>query len=211
MYKHVIWDWNGTLLNDAWLCVDIVNNLLKKRGFPNIDLEKYQDKFDFPVKKYYQRLGFDFTKDPFEILAYEFVTEYNKRRNECELQEGVRQITAHLDRKGIAQYILSAYDQKELEKAIEYYGIGKYFKKIYGPDNHHAEGKIEIGKKLGEEIGVRDGDIVLVGDTTHDYLVSKELGIECILIPCGHQKREKLLTCGAKVISKLTEITTVHT
>ena len=30
-YRHVIWDWNGTLLDDAWLCVEVLNGLLARR------------------------------------------------------------------------------------------------------------------------------------------------------------------------------------
>ena len=30
-YKHAIWDWNGTLLNDTWLCVEVLNGLLAIR------------------------------------------------------------------------------------------------------------------------------------------------------------------------------------
>jgi len=206
IYEYVIWDWNGTILDDAWLCVDIVNALLRKRDLPEIDLDKYQDKFDFPVKSYYEKLGFDFAKEPFEIPVYEFVTEYNRRRSECELQEGAEGLISHLDNTGIAQFILSAYQQEELEKAVDHYNIRRFFKKIYGLDNYHADSKIAIGKKLMKRIGVQGGQVIFVGDTTHDYFVSEELGIDCILIPSGHQKKERLIGCGAKVVDKLNEI-----
>ena len=51
-YQHIIWDWNGTLLNDVKLCADIMNNLLKTRSLPTITLEKYREIFTFPVKDY---------------------------------------------------------------------------------------------------------------------------------------------------------------
>ena len=33
-YTNIIWDWNGTLLDDAWLCVDVMNGMLKEHGLP---------------------------------------------------------------------------------------------------------------------------------------------------------------------------------
>ena len=33
-YAHVIWDWNGTLLDDAWLCVDVMNGVLRAHDLP---------------------------------------------------------------------------------------------------------------------------------------------------------------------------------
>ena len=78
LYKHIIWDWNGTLLDDAWLFVDIMNNVLKGRNMNTINLEKYRDIFGFPIENYYKRLGFDILKEPFEILGLEFIKEYKK-------------------------------------------------------------------------------------------------------------------------------------
>ena len=49
-YQHIIWDWNGTLLDDVELCADIMNNLLKTRSLSTITLEKYREIFIFPLK-----------------------------------------------------------------------------------------------------------------------------------------------------------------
>ena len=79
-YKHIIWDWNGTLLNDTWLCVEGINNSLEKRSIDTITKEVYRRVFSFPVKDYYERLGFDFKKEPFEVAGDEFVDieKYNQ-------------------------------------------------------------------------------------------------------------------------------------
>ena len=36
--KHIIWDWNGTLLNDGWVFVNVMNTLLKSRDLPLINI-----------------------------------------------------------------------------------------------------------------------------------------------------------------------------
>jgi len=74
--KHIIWDWNGTLLNDCWLCVKAINKALAKRNLDLITEEKYKDIFCFPVSEYYKRLGFDFSKEPFKEAGDEFVLYY---------------------------------------------------------------------------------------------------------------------------------------
>ena len=72
-YSFIVWDWNGTLLDDAWLCVDVMNRMLKERGMPLKTLEEYRDLFDFPVKDYYSKLGYDFNSDPFDEIGMEFI------------------------------------------------------------------------------------------------------------------------------------------
>ena len=75
-YKHIIWDWNGTLLNDGWLFVDIMNSILRQRKMDTITLEKYRNIFGFPIKDYYIKLGFDLEKESFEESGMEFIKEY---------------------------------------------------------------------------------------------------------------------------------------
>jgi len=78
IYRHLIWDWNGTLLDDAWLCRDIMNGQLRKRGLPTLSAERYEAIFDFPVEGYYRKVGFDWKKESFEEAGTEFIVEYEK-------------------------------------------------------------------------------------------------------------------------------------
>ena len=86
-YRHIIWDWNGTLIDDVWLCLEILNELLCKRGKHPITFQEYQREFDFPVKDFYLRVGLDFSVEPFEALASEYFGKYSERCFECKLQD----------------------------------------------------------------------------------------------------------------------------
>ena len=57
-YKHIIWDWNGTPLDDRWLCIEAIINTLTKRNMNTITDNEYVELFCFPVKDYYKKLGF---------------------------------------------------------------------------------------------------------------------------------------------------------
>ena len=61
--KHIIWDWNGTLLDDKWLCVESINQALQKRNLPELSDDRYMEVFTFPVQEYYKAVGFDFDKE----------------------------------------------------------------------------------------------------------------------------------------------------
>ena len=89
-YRHLIWDWNGTLLDDAWLCREIMNGQLRRRSLPVLSQKKYEEIFDFPVEKYYRALGFDWGRESFQEAGTEFIVEYEQRKKECSLQPGCR-------------------------------------------------------------------------------------------------------------------------
>lgn len=144
-YEHVIWDWNGTLLDDVWLAIAVMNNILRKRNLIEINSRRYKEIFDFPVIKYYTLLGFDFRKEQFTQLASEFVDEYNSRCLECNLFSGAKKTLQIICDSKITQSILSASNQAFLIKTVEEYGIEHLFEKIMGLDNNYAESKIDLG------------------------------------------------------------------
>ena len=205
-YKHIIWDWNGTLVDDVWLVVEIMNKMLKKRNLHRIDSKKYREIFDFPVTKYYLKLGFDFSAESFEELTDEFISEYYRRFNECKLFDEVEEVLKKIRDRGISQSILSASKEDVLIEKIKHYGIDKYFCRIIGLENHYAESKVERGKKWIAKLNLNPQEVLLVGDTIHDYDVSKYIGCDCLLVANGHHNYEKLAKLGVDVISTLKEI-----
>lgn len=202
-YKHIIWDWNGTIINDVDLCVELINGLLIIRGFEKLTLDSYRDVFTIPVKNYYAQLGFDFSKESFEIIGKQWMDEYERRKFECGLYDGVKDVLLRINRMGIGQSILSAYSQHTLDEMVEYYGLTKYFTHIVGLDNIYAASKLHLGKDLMKRLGNGKGETLLIGDTEHDYEVAAEIGADCVLIANGHQSKEKLEKLNSVVIDDL--------
>lgn len=204
-YKHIIWDWNGTLIDDTWLCLEIMNTQLKKRDKKTVSYAQYQRFFDFPVKNFYKKIGFDFDEESYENVAQNFIREYTKRRFECSLHFGVPTILQKFKSFGIEHSILSAYAEKELGEMIEHFDLKGYFNNVFGLNNHYAAGKHKEGEALIAKLNIATKAIIMIGDTYHDYEVAKHLGIDCILISQGHQSELKLESSGVPVVRNLSE------
>ncbi len=202
-YKHIIWDWNGTLFDDVELCHSIINGLLKRNKIEEISLLRYKEIFDFPVEDYYKKAGLDFNKTSFEILGKEFIEEYEERKFESSIFYEVNDILDTVKSLGVTQSLLSAYQHDSLVKIINHFGITEYFIGLNGLDNIYAASKVEIGKKWIKKLGYESGEYVLIGDTVHDFEVACEIGADCILISSGHQSKERLLKCGVPVFENL--------
>ena len=204
-YKHIIWDWNGTLLDEAWLCVQILNRMLSDRQMKTTTLAQYQMDFDFPVISYYVKLGFDFKKESFDDIAHEYIAAYKSGQVKCRLRDGVVDIIKALKDKGFSQSVLSASQKSSLIEAMGIFGLKDFFENIEGLDDYYAHSKIDIGRKLMENLSLGSKEVLLVGDTTHDYEVACQLGADCLLLPAGHQSKERLIACGARVCDSLDE------
>ena len=205
-YQHIIWDWNGTLLNDAWLFVDIMNGVLSNRKLPLITVDDYRKLFCFPVKDYYKKLGFDLENESFEICGLEFIHAYEKRKTEADLYMDSVQTLSQLQSIGLSQSILSAQNQSTLTGLINHYQLNEYFTDIIGLKNHYAHSKVGIGQSWLQSSNYSPESILMVGDTQHDFEVANELGIDCLLISTGHNTEKRLTSTGEVVVNSLTEI-----
>lgn len=208
-YDHIIWDWNGTLFNDVELCAGIMNVLLTQDSLPNISTQKYKEIFTFPVEEYYKIAGLTFERKSFEVLGKQFMIEYELKKNNCQLYPGVLKLLSLLNEKSIGQHLLSAYEQQSLNNILKYYHIDNYFQNISGLDNIYASGKLHLAHKLARKIrsNGKAGNILLIGDTIHDYEVAKGINSECILLSHGHQNEERLLKLGIPIAKNFDELT----
>jgi phosphoglycolate phosphatase len=206
-YKHIIWDWNGTLLNDTLLCVEVLNGLLTRRNRAPISVENYRQNFGFPVLHFYEYLGFNTDADSFDKVSREFIGDYEARWfDECTLHPDTAEVLTDLTGQGMTHSVLSAAKQAALELGINHYGIRDHFTGLVGADNIYAQGKIEQGRRWIKQLQWSPAEVVLVGDTLHDFEVAQAIGTDCILMAHGHHTPERLAETAAPVVHSLREL-----
>jgi phosphoglycolate phosphatase len=204
--KAVIWDWNGTLLDDVAPCVSSMNTMLATRRYAPLSTTRYKEIFTFPVKDYYINAGIDLSKHDWDTIAHEFIDLYREQVKFSGLHPAATSVIKKLRRNGCRQFVLSAMQQEFLVATISERISPDLFEKIAGLDNHYAHSKTEAGLKLLNEIGLPKEQILMVGDTLHDFEVAQILGINCVLFSGGHQSRNRLEKPGALVIDDLEEV-----
>lgn len=199
-YTHVIWDFNGTILDDVELGIACVNVMLEKRGLPILpDKEAYRHAFGFPIDDYYRRLGFDFEAEDYDtVLAPEWVALYLAGEGGCPLMEGVLECMVALLEKGITQTVLSATKLEQLMGQLERLGLTGLFEEVIGLDNIHARSKKE--QAMDWKSRHPQARPLFVGDTEHDADVAEAVGADCLLYTGGHQPVEKLEAKGRPLI-----------
>lgn len=205
-YKDVIWDWNGTLINDATLCADVLDFMMRSRGLGGIRLEEYRENFRFPISDFYKDMGFDLSSSNFEEIGAEFILQYNERRFKCSLHDGAGKCIAKLKSIGVRQSILSASQKDDLATAIKHFGISEYFEETSGLNHIYATSKAALGLEHIKRLGADRKRTLMVGDTEHDAAVANVMGVDCVLIDKGHYSRRRLLSLGFPVVSSHDEI-----
>lgn len=203
-YKCIIWDWNGTLLDDVPLNMEIVNTLLTKRGRKPLEsLEYYLREFDFPVIDFYVKVGFDLENEDFTLVAREYASLYNESYPRAEIFHDAREVLSLVKHSGKEQIIISATEQGYLTKQVEYFELEHFFTDVLGSGNVLGSSKIETAKRWVRERSFDPSQVLFVGDTLHDAETARAIGCDCVLVARGHNSRERLERTGCAVYDSL--------
>lgn len=203
----VVWDWNGTLLDDMDVCLGVINGMLRRRGLPPIpDLDRYREIFTFPVRTYYALAGFDLEREPFTDLAEEYMTGYRAASRSCGLVAGARETLAALERMGARQVLASASRQDDLERQVAEQGVQGAFSAVLGMADQLGGGKAGLAAGYLRREGADPAEVLFVGDTVHDLEVARQVGCRCVLIAGGHQSRGRLEAAGAAVLEHIRQL-----
>lgn len=202
----ILWDWNGTLLNDAETCVSTMNKMLSKRSMEELNMDYYREIFNFPVIDYYTQIGFDFQKENFEQLSIEFIDAYIIDLPNAHLVPHAEKVIQYFALKGKKNIILSAMKKDMLINSVREKGVASYFHEILGIGDIYAESKSHIALQYVSDNNLTPSDLVMIGDTIHDFEVAEEIGCRCILVADGHQSKKRLTDTGAEVVDILIDL-----
>ncbi len=184
-FTTILWDFNGTLLDDVATGMESVNPMLAARGLPVIpSREAYHTLFRFPIIDYYRLLGFDVEDGKYDVLASEWVERYNENVKHASLYPGAAKLLGRIRSTGTPQVILSATERNMLEGQLASLGIRGYFDEVIGMDDIYAYSKTERGVRWME--ARRPGRAVLIGDTPHDRDTARAMGIAFLPVAQGH-------------------------
>ena len=205
--KYVVFDFNGTILDDVNVGLKAENVCIKKYlKRPPMELDEYLHAFTFPVKSYYEKIGFKWDEGyTYEEVGDLWFKMYNEFKDEYKIFDGIIDILKKNRELGNKNILLSASSLKELKIQLDELGITEYFDEILGIDNIYAESKIQIAVDWIR--GKNPDDCMFIGDSLHDLESAKAMGIKnCILVARGHQAKDVLLAEYDNVVDDIREV-----
>jgi len=204
--QHVIWDWNGTLLDDVDACVDTINSLLSERAMGTIDREHYLKHFGFPVRNFYTALGFDLQSEDFGTVSTTFIDRYHTRVRTSVTHDETHDTLTRIGQRGIRQHVVSAMEETMLHRMLNEHAIFPHLEHVRGLDHIHATSKIQLGTELLATLDCDPTHVLFVGDTLHDHETASAMGCHCVLFGRGHQHPTRLANAGVEIIHQLRDI-----
>ena len=204
--KNIVWDWNGTIVDDSWLFVEIMNIFLKKHGLPQTSIQDYRKSFVFPIKKYWASLGFVLNSNEFENINSKFINLYKTQMFRASLHSKITCVLNSLKQEGFVQILLSASEKSLLQKGLSFYKLDDFFHSFWGVNNFNATGKTQLSQNLLLKTKIQPSETLLIGDTLYDLEVANACGFECLLVSYGHFNQCRLNQKHSKVVNSPAEV-----
>ncbi len=206
--EYIVFDFNGTLIDDIDICLFLLNKMLKEKGHDgNIEKDRYLSIFTFPIIDYYESAGFKFPEDDFPQLAKEFDLDYRNGFNNLKLFDDVVEVLNFFKKKNKKLIVLSATKQSSLDEELKQKGIYDFFDAVIGIKDIYGRSKVEEAIAFFSSKNIDMNDVVFIGDTLHDNEVAERLQGHSILVARGHQSKERLQAASnALIVDTLKEL-----
>ena len=204
-YTHIIWDWNGTLLNDISASLSSVNDMLKMRKKAPIDIDFYKECIGVPIIKFYERV-FELEKEDYSIIIKQYNEGYLRHLESCGLTDGAVEAVEFFKNRGARQAIVSSSNNEQLCKNIKKYKLDGCFEAVLGSADYYAGSKIDRARDYLEKTNAQKGNVLVIGDLEHDAEMAAELGADCVLLRSGHEHISRLKKAQVPLIDDLHEL-----
>jgi phosphoglycolate phosphatase-like HAD superfamily hydrolase len=203
---HVVWDWNGTLLDDLPIVLASVNVGIEPYRSTPVTLDDYRTHYTRPVKRFYDSLlGRDISHTEWVDLDHRFHIAYRTQLGEAQLAAGAMQVLERTSAEGMSQSLLSMYPHGELLPLVAAVGIDHHFDRIDGLRGSPGDRKADYLADHLDELGADPGDTLVVGDTPDDAHAATEVGADCVLVDNGGHHRPALESSGVRIANGLIE------
>lgn len=208
--RHVVWDWNGTLLADQQVVLHALNHLLGAFGLPPTTMDTYQRLYTRPVRLFYERLF----ERPIDDATWARIDDvfhdaYHHALEQAALADDAHVALDLVTASGRTQSLLSMARHDQLTPLVQRFGIHDRFVRVdglRGPGGGPKAGELEAHlRALVDVAGDDPRDHLVIGDATDDAVAAAHVGARCVLYDGGSHPREELERMGVPVVASLVE------
>lgn len=202
---HVIWDWNGTLVDDLPVVVSAVNESLSRIGAEPIGVEEYRDHYTRPVRLFYERLlARPITDAQWRLIDDTFHSAYAASLDRVPLTHDAWEAVETLRQAGCSQSILSMWWHDDLVPEVTRHGLDQIMVRIEGNVLGAGDTKATLLGLHLDRLPMK-GRSVMIGDALDDAQAAAAAGIPCVLYDGGSHHRTEMDSLSVPVATTLVE------
>ncbi|MGD3112664.1 HAD family hydrolase [Streptomyces sp. YGL11-2] len=206
--RHVVWDWNGTLLDDNHVMLASVNDVCAHFGRPAVDMATWRAALCRPLWLCYGTILDRDVSGPEEWaeVVRLYRAAYRSRLGECRLAADAEKTMIGVRQAGLTQSVLSMALHDDVTSLATRFDVHTYVVRIDGvlPEAAGGHKAGHLAAHLGR-LGLKPDECLLVGDVDDDAAAAEKVGTHCVLVTTGMTGADELRATGRPVVGSLAE------
>lgn len=185
MFRNLIFDWSGTLVDDLGPVIEATNAVLGKYAVPPFDRESFRRHFRLPYREFYTEM---LPHVPLEELEAHFRPAFDAALTPVTVLPHAREKLEWCAASGIRTFVLTSMDSTAFERQMDDFGLRNLFEATYSG----ILDKRDIIHQILETHGLNPNETAFVGDMTHDVETARHGGVSSIAVLTGYNHPEIL-------------------
>ncbi len=185
MFRNLIFDWSGTLVDDLGPVLEATNAVLAQFGLATLDREGFRRRFRLPYRDFYAEI---LPHVPLEELEALFRRAFDAAVAPVTVLPHAREKLAWCAAQGIRTFVLTSMDAAAFERQLASFGLRERFEATYAG----VLDKREVIHRILASHGLDPAETAFIGDMTHDMETARHGGIASIAVLTGYQHPEIL-------------------
>lgn len=205
--KHIVWDWNGTILDDNHVMLASVNEVCRYFSRPEVDIDTWRAALCRPLWRCYSKiLDRDLSREDWSTVERVYHESYRSHLARCQLAEDAQEVLETAARNGLSQSLLSMGFHDDVTSQVRDFSIEHHFVRMDGVPESVAGGKKAEYLALHlDKMKISAEECIIIGDVVDDANAATDIGTDCVLVTTGMTGREELSGTGFPVAESLTE------
>ncbi|MBB5351767.1 phosphoglycolate phosphatase-like HAD superfamily hydrolase [Haloferula luteola] len=179
MFRNLIFDWSGTLVDDLPPVLDATNQVLGVYGVPPMDRETFRLRFRLPYREFYEEM---LPGVPLEELEVHFRKAFSGSSEPVTVLPHAREKLAWCQAQGIRCFVLTSMDSDAFRGQLEDFGLAGYFEATYSG----VLDKREVILEILDRHRLAPGETAFVGDMTHDVETAHHAQLTSVAVLTGY-------------------------
>lgn len=179
MFRNLIFDWSGTLVDDLPPVLDATNRVLGVYGKPPLDRDAFRERFRLPYREFYEEV---LPGVPLEELEGHFRAAFSASEERVTVLPHSREKLEWCRLRGIRCFVLTSMDADAFRGQLEDFGLGPYFEATYAGVLDKRERILEIL----ETHGLAPDETAFIGDMVHDIDTARHARVTAVAVLSGY-------------------------
>lgn len=187
MFKTVIFDFDGTIVDSGQVVFDLFNEFADKYNYKKIPQSESDRIRALTVKERFKEYEVPILKVP--MLTMDVIKKYKKSIPTLEVNQGMREVLKKLNELGIKLVMISANSKENIEKFLKLNDM-EYFDEIIQSSRMFGR-NVTINNYMKNHQVAKD-EIILIADEHRDIVAAKKSDIRIISVTWGYDLEELL-------------------